>query len=448
MDSIAKTLSFIKDAVVFITTELKHIERMNQFISTNILTYEVAINNLLDTIQNLNNPLYNQILSQTTLCSIISLVNAHVMSLKKLVIKMTKWNNNIKAGGFRKIRALVRDRPSVLSEILFQKLLEIKPLLFEICQIEKNTLGSGIRIRHPILRAAWVLSGSNQVNDSSIEKNIMIENFYTILKKEMGGEIKKSESWKKAIQQMVDQIDGCAAGDPDNKISISELNEFVIREDKTTLRQILKDYVSSSSISQESSSLTPEKLLLLGSSEVPEPPSEKLLLESNENSSSEKGSEHVSSEKDISITLDKPDEDMVDIPVSFNSTEVNHSSKVEIPTCEGYGSNWPSIKLAEFTVPESQYPHLELDFIDIECVARDQGWGGTGHVNIRYQINEKPIEPAFFVDRNKSPDNKYKFTINYEKLSSGDTVKMWLSCPSWNGWRAKVDFMTVRATFD
>ena len=435
MDSITKTLSFIKDAVVFITTELSHIERMNQFISTNILTYEVAINNLLDTIQALNNPLYQQILSQATLCSIISLVNSHVMSLKKLVVKMTKWNNNIKAGGFRKFRALIRDRPSVLSETLFLKLLEIKPLLFEISQIEKNTLGSGIRIRHPILRAAWVLSGSNQVNDSSIEKNIIVENFYTILKNEMGGEIKKPETWKKAIQQLVDRIDGCAAGYPDEKISISELNEFVISEDKTTLRQILKEYIPSSS-------LTSEKLLLL-ECEKSSDAKDSLEKGSDYSSSSEKEIEKV----EVSVE-EKPDEEVVDIPISFNSQEVTHSNKVEIPACEGYGSNWPSIKLAEFVVPESSHSTLELDFVELDFVARDQGWGGTGHANIRYQINEKSIETAFSIDRNKSPDNKYKFTINYEKLSSGDTVKLWLSCPAWNGWKAKVDFMSVRATFD
>lgn len=434
MDSITKTLSFIKDAVVFITTELSHIERMNQFISTNILTYEVAINNLLDTIQALNNPLYQQILSQATLCSIISLVNSHVMSLKKLVVKMTKWNNNIKAGGFRKIRALIRDRPSVLSETLFLKLLEIKPLLFEISQIEKNTLGSGIRIRHPILRAAWVLSGSNQVNDSSIEKNIIVENFYTILKNEMGGEIKKPETWKKAIQQLVDRIDGCAAGYPDEKISISELNEFIIDENKTTLRQILKDYVSSSSLS-------PEKPLAIDY--------EKSGSESSDRVGVASENESETFEKEVVMVIeDHPDEEVVDILVSFNSQEVTHSNKVEIPACEGYGSNWPSIKLAEFVVPESSHSTLELDFVELDFVARDQGWGGTGHANIRYQINEKSIETAFSIDRNKSPDNKYKFTINYEKLSSGDTVKLWLSCPAWNGWKAKVDFMSVRATFD
>lgn len=466
MDSVGKALTFVKDAVVFVMTELRQLDRMNQFISTNILTYEVAINNLLDTIQRLSDPLYSEIVNQSTLSSILGLVNAHVLSLQKLVVRMTKWNNHIKAGGFKRIRALIRGRPSVLAEILFTKLLEIKPLLFEICEIERIFLGSGVRIRNPLLRASWVLSGMNQVNDSSIDRNIIVENMYVLLKKEMGGEIRKPQIWKQAIHRLVDQIDGCAAGDPDRFISVSELNEFHISSDKTSFRQILKEYIAPGESSGEprSPSSQQEILLLLpppdssigapvdspvgepiGSQEnssegTPVSPEAILSIENGSPNGSRSGSEIDHQEHQV-------EEDIQNISLNFKPVTIRHNHSVEIPKCEGYGSNWPSVQIAEFTIPESKYPHLEFDFVEILCDASDQGWGNTGHDNVRYQINEEPIQVGFFIDRNKYPDNRYRVTLNYEKLRIGDRVLMWLSCAPWSGFEARIDDVEVRVTY-
>lgn len=416
MDSLTNALNFLKDAVVFIMTELKQMERMNMFISTNILTYEVAIQNLLDTIQRLSCPMYAQITSQSTLCSIISLVNSHVLSLQKLVTKMTKWNTSVRAGGFKKFKAIIKDRPSQLSEILFSKLLEIKPLLIEICTLEKQTLGSGVRINNNLLRAAWVLSGSNQVNDSSISKNIIAENLYVLLKKEIGGDIKKPGVWKKAISKLVDAIDGCAAGLPDDMISISELNEFYISPEITTIRQLIKKYIEAGeSVSFDCS------------------------LESTLNSPLESS---------ISQNETVIDEIVENIEVDFQSKSITYKSPVQIPQCVGYGSNWPSVKILEFTIPTSPKQGVDFDFIEIECEAFDQGWGGSGHNNIRYQINEEKVEVGCFIDRNKNPQNKYKISLNYEKVKTGDIIKLWFSCAPWSGWSGRVESVKVSATFD
>jgi hypothetical protein len=406
MDSIGKSLAFIKDVVVFVVQEMKQLDRMNQFISTNILTYEVAIANLLETITRLNCPLHSDVISQSTLSSILSLINAHVLSLQKLVITMTKWNNHVKAGGFKKLRAIVRERPSVLADLLFSKLLEIKPLLFEVSSVERDTLGSGVRIKNPLLRASWVLSGRNQINDSSIHKNIIAENIYVLLKRELGGELKKPENWKRAIQKFVNQLDGCAAGLPDDHISISEMNEYVVPAEKTTFRLLLKDFFEGS----ESVSVSAETV------------------------------------EEVVVEVEK--EETIDIPITIDATRIDSKHKVEIPSCEGYGSNWPSVFLGKFTVPSPTVNELEFDFVEIVTKASDQGWGGTGHDNVRFQINDKPVEVGFFIDRNKSPDGTYKFLINYEKIQVGDEVKMWLSCAPWGGWSAQVHSMQVQATYD
>jgi hypothetical protein len=472
MDSISKVLSFIKDSVIFIMTELKQLERMNIFISNNILTYEVAINNLLDTIQQLNNPMYNQIVSQSTLSSILSLVNAHVSSLNKLVIRMNKWNDDVKKGGFRKFRALVRNRPSVLSQELFTKLLEIKPLLFEICTIEKETLGSGVRIKNPLLRGAWVLSGRNQVNDSSIDRTIIAENFYSLLKSELGGEVKKPDMWKRAIAKLVDEIDGCAASSNDNKISISEMNEFssnfISHKNIKTIKALLLLFVDSKVDTESQREKEREPILAL--EYKPSQTEPVLALEykptgSEENIStitetetnaeklpiteeSETVSEHTSVDEHMIVeSLPVIREETRVIPIDFTKKSLTFKSKVEIPTCSGYGSNWPSTKICEFDIPFAINDSIDFSYVEILCNVQDQGWGGTGHCNIRYRINDKPIEFGFFVDRIKFPDNSYKLVVNWEKIQPGDRIHLWLVCAPFGGWSTTINSISANAIF-
>jgi hypothetical protein len=447
MDTISNAISFLKNAVIFVITEMKQLERMNQFISTNILTYEVAISNLLESIKRLNSPLYSDIVNPSTLASILSLVNSHVLSLQKLVVQMTKWNNHIKAGGFKKFRALIKERPSVLAETLFSKLLEIKPLLFEIANIERDTLGSGVRIHNPLLRACWVLSGKNQVNDSSIHKNIITENMYILLKRELGGDIKKPQVWKNAILKFVDCLDGCAAGIPDDQISISEMNEFIIPPEKDTFRRLLKDYIEPN-----------ERSLRLSITDIPsfieEKDENKEELENKPENQNEEENQHQEpdnenkEEIDDNIPSSDIEEEIIEMNVDINTKKIDSRHPVEIPKCENYGSNWCSILLGQFVIPENNHKHLEFDFVEIITKATDQGWGGTGHDNVRYQINDNPIEVGFFIDRNKCPDNIYKFTINYEKLKIGDNVKLWLSCAPWNGWTAQAHSMNLKIMYD
>ncbi len=486
MDTIGKALGFLKDSVVFILTELKQLERMNKFISNNILTYELAINNLLDTIQNLNNPLYNHVISQSTLYSIISLINSHVNSLNKLVIRMNKWNDDIKKGGFKKFRALIRNRPSVLSEELFTKLLEIKPLLFEISNIERETLGSATRINNPLLKASWVLAGRNQVNDSSLDKSIIAENIYLLLKQELGGEIKKSLLWKTAINKLVNDIDGCAASIKDDKISISEMNEFAINRNIKTYKDLLIQYLEIDN-SNKSSENSKDKTIL-SESHKEEPV---LLLEYRENKKEEEKEEpvlllkyhddtkeeeqiqpeniqleenrdriemigtndnisEISSDSRITIIDNVPQfkEEQVFIPLEFSKKSIRYNHPIEIPKSNGYGSNWPSTKLCEFVIPDTDNDNLEFEYLDIQFTATDQGWGDTGHDSIRYQINNGEVQNGFFIHRIKCPNNNYKLTLNWEKVSSYDRITLWLVCAPFGGWEAKVESIKAVAVFD
>jgi len=114
---------------------------------------------------------------------------------------------------------------------------------------------------------------------------------------------------------------------------------------------------------------------------------------------------------------------------------VTSSNKDGILECEGYGSNWPYKVICEF-----ELPNLELtNSITGTFVATDQGWGGTGHNNVRYRVGSNKISPAFFIDRDKNPSNTYTFTIKKEELNGlvdNNKITFWLCSAPWGGWSA------------
>ena len=127
------------------------------------------------------------------------------------------------------------------------------------------------------------------------------------------------------------------------------------------------------------------------------------------------------------------------IPIS-----INYISPIKIPsgTDKWYGNNWPSELVKEFIIP-----NLNVDTslgifkgIQIDTEIHDQGFGGTGHINLRCFINNIAIKPLIWIDREDVPSGIYSFLIENStcKLSTNDKVQIWLCCPAWNGWSANM----------
>jgi hypothetical protein len=117
--------------------------------------------------------------------------------------------------------------------------------------------------------------------------------------------------------------------------------------------------------------------------------------------------------------------------------KVSSNDKDGILECEGYGSNWPYKVICEFEIPEKLI--TSINSITGTFVATDQGWGGTGHDNVRYRVGSNKISPAFFIDRDKNPSNTYTFTIKKDELNgltSQDKITFWLCSAPWGGWSA------------
>ena len=79
----------------------------------------------------------------------------------------------------------------------------------------------------------------------------------------------------------------------------------------------------------------------------------------------------------------------------------------------------------------------------------DQGWGGTGHVQVRYAVNDQVSIKAFNVDRNdrEIKNNTHKVIINSDGINEDDEITIYLLCPVWAGWSSKVLSVKGRALY-
>ena len=121
-------------------------------------------------------------------------------------------------------------KPSTVKQRLRKHFKEIEELLPKVVELKRTIFGSAQRIRHPVLRKAWMLSGENQLNDSSLPSNIIQDNLYMLLNSEIGDDIidkwKIKKTFKDGISQIVDDIDNRGTTKGDSHISIAELNDL------------------------------------------------------------------------------------------------------------------------------------------------------------------------------------------------------------------------------
>jgi hypothetical protein len=243
-----------------------------------------------------------------------------------------------------------------------------------LIDLESTIFGNAINIKHPLLQQVWMLLGDDNIRETQVPDNLIAQCLYTLLKQEEGGKLKREKYCIKMIENFVKYIDTLSGSDPDKSISIFELNDFEITDDNV---QSIK--------------------------------------------------------KLIGIDKELHEELRKDLDISFIfGAKVYHNSPMEIKI-EGH---WPSIKAVEFKIPESNEDDLVFNGLDIESTCMDQGWGGTGHCNVRYQINDNHPEYAFSIWRGKFDKELYKFTIPHDKAKLGDNVIIWLLTPAWGGWEA------------
>ena len=99
-----------------------------------------------------------------------------------------------------------------------------------------------------------------------------------------------------------------------------------------------------------------------------------------------------------------------------------------------------------------------LSKVDIKLTVNDQGWGGTNHAHIRYQINDEQCIKAFTINNIENAKNKYSFTISgceinkrlklFNSQSTSQNIHIWMFCPPWSVWSITATSISCKLFFN
>ena len=385
MDSCISAIGNIKSCIETIIEEINSFDAIQKLNFEQLPVYANAMSALQISINKLHDVCVLEIPTKHLLkFAFIDLLQIEINNFKNTLEECKVWNDNAtsdKCFYLFSCTHLILHPPTEIEKNLESVFEKIKPLLKELDELEKFIFGSAIEIKHPILQKAWMLVGANQLNDTFLPSDTIIQGLFFLLKKEENGVLKKEDYCKKMIESFINFIDSSAGTPPDNKITLLELNQIEITEEnKTSVKKLLG----------------------------------------------------IQKQPDEEVTTE--------ILTGFSAPiKVLNNHPVEIPQCEGYGANWPSIKACEFIISAENINNLDFFGIEFECNAGDQGWGGTGHDQVRFQVNDNMPQVAFSIWRDKVPDGNYKFNIGPDKVKLGDIVRIWLCSAPWSGWDARMN---------
>lgn len=398
----------LKTCIEVILCELQSIQSILEITNEQFPIYENTLYSLQHSINNLTKIFNYKIPIQHVLR--FDLLNTIQIKLKKfslILTKFTEWDTRIikpKCFSFEQfIFLLSNPSPSKILVQLEKTFTSLEPLIKEQIQLEDKILGTAIRIDHPILQKAWLMVGGNQLNETIIPSSILIENLYSMYLIEQNEYVPNKDHVTQKISEFVDSLDGTAGSAKDEKITITEINLFKTSEENSKSVKALvgiTDFV--------------EEVYM-----------------------------------DVSIQLSP-----VNVPITIDFSEpvkVNHmgSRIIREPLCVGYGADFNNVNACEFIVGDDLLPSkkYKLCGIDLECIAYDQGFGGTNQCHMRYQVNDEVTVKVFQVDRNQFSDGVYKFSIPPESVALGDAVKLWIFSPMWNGWSMTLSGVKAVARF-
>jgi hypothetical protein len=232
-----------------------------------------------------------------------------------------------------------------------------------------------------------------------------------LLKVETKNKALNKIKWRPRVHKLLKVIDSSCLSAEDTRLSIMEMNSL----DKEYMKYV-----------------NVKKLL-------------KMIDESVEDDSSEENDSSEDSCKGVSLEMILP---IIRGPYNFG-LDVNFTSMGELvgsavsdrlDNCNGYGSDFPFSRICEFILPDLDTSNdYDSSYLNLDIKACDQGWGGTGHVQVRYQINDGECLHGFNVNRDNNITGEYNISIPLDQtLHSSDKIILYLLCPTWGGWCANV----------
>jgi len=416
---VAAQIKTIVDGEIEANKNLKKVVKTDlKAYSDSIMQFDKVANDL----NGLNDDLHDMIEYHSINFVIINNMKVHLDKHLKYLQEFNDWN---KQGSFKYgIKACCqKDQRSVVKTKKLKKyIIQLNDNLLILRDLRTRIFGSAIRIKHPVLRNAWLLLGENQLNDTSIKTNLIEDNFYQLLKVETKNKELNKQKWKPRVHKLLKVIDESCLSVEDSRISIMEMK---------SLDQEYMNYI------------TIKKLL-------------KIIDEEDEGDGEDEVQEGVHDEGEegqdpsenalavVAVESILPvvhDPYSVDLDVNFDGRKDMVGSKVSdrLSNSNGYGSDFPFINLCEFNLPELDTSSDYDSYITLDIKANDQGWGGTGHVQVRYQINDGECFHGFNVNRDNNLTGEYNINIPLDNtIQSSDKINLYLLCPTWGGWVASV----------
>lgn len=431
MIDVVSTFNGLRSCIKSILCELDSLQKILKITNEQFPIYEGTIYSLENSINKLDEiykcgvPIEHELEFRQ-----LKILDLKLTKFNEILIMLREWDKNIlkpKCLSFDQcVYFFSNPSPSKILEKLENTFKAIEPLVLTQIELEKNILGTAIRIPHPILQKTWLLMGRNQLNESDISSNIIEQNLYNILKKEENNHIINEKHYCKRIKQLVKYIDGLAMTKPDKKITIIEMCQFIPTEENS---KTVKDLLNIKEIDNIKIDDEEEEKEIKHKEDIS-------LIEKSEKVVKEKEPIYLS----IPILFEKP------VKVNYLGTRT-----IREPYCTGYGADFNNIDACRFSLPNNLESTLDEEYklcgIEIECNVTDQNFGGTNQCHVRYQVNDDVLVKVIQVDRNQFPSNNYKFFIPPNEIKIDDIVKIWIFSPAWSGWSISLNKISAKAKF-
>ena len=372
-------LKAIKEIIVTLKNEVDALEKIKKDNVGKVITFSHSLYAINDAIDNILDVLIDEKETGDINITLINTLKHKIEEFTKFLVIYREWCENMEGNCCVRCKTTIKNPPSKIEKQMNEEIDKCQDINEKIIEIQDKTVGSASKINNKIMKKAWIYGlGKNQLNETQLHIDILATNIFTLLLKD-GGELKNKDLYRDIVYSFLKSIDNISITPPDSIIQINEIN---------------------------------------------------LYLDSNKL--------HNSTLKELLNLKKEVKEESVDIPIEFTKMKIDSKSGIEMPKKdERYGSGFNNKKACTFKVPELKEGEDVFSVI-VECNACDQGWGGTGHAQIRYQINNGIVEPSINIWRKgEVKDNNYKMTLT--DVKAGDEVSIWMYCPAWNGWECNLN---------
>ena len=339
----------------------------------------------------------------------LEIINNELVSVTNDTLYILNWMKIMDKNKFKQAYVLLCpyfiDSPTKMKDAYTNLFEQVKKLLDQVNRLIDELYGTTMQFKNEILRKCWILCGKEFIVKTSIPKNTFIEAMRELVKITYTNDFNNNKTYiLNAILMFVDRIDGCTGTNPDEFISKFEIIEYSEKLHSNNLNDILgidekiKHYILKDTLLDLHDTKSKKGIKRIVSSikhTVRETPSSLVLC-----CASPKNMDMSTCEFDNMTEMCKPfSEDTTNDNIVLFDEEiyVNQYDPVIIPPCSltdtgeiKYGSDWPSKVVLKYTVKKL------LSKIRIKYTAYDQGYGGTGHASVRYQINEYEPVPMNF----------------------------------------------------